>query len=163
LNRLAYGPRPGDVEAVAKEGAGAWIRRQMNPSAIPADALEAKLHAFPTLTMSIAQLNQQYPRPRAAATKAGIARDDPAAGAEARDALLSRQRDVSEGRARRRGARPRAGTTREAAGSGAAGRGDDDARCAAQTAASARAQRELRARAPRAPHARRRRRLHAAG
>lgn len=71
LNRLAYGPRPGDAERVAKEGVGPWILRQMRPSAIPDAAVEAKLKALPTLTMSIAELQKEYPRPKPLAAAGG--------------------------------------------------------------------------------------------
>src|SRR5256886_16691291 len=41
LNRLAYGPRPGDVQRVAAEGVMRWIDRQLSPQEIdnerPAD------------------------------------------------------------------------------------------------------------------------------
>src|SRR6266851_1956780 len=32
LNRLAYGPRPGDVERVRQMGLAKWIEQQMNPN-----------------------------------------------------------------------------------------------------------------------------------
>jgi hypothetical protein len=35
LNRLAYGPRPGDVEEVGRRGVEAWIRTQLRPERIP--------------------------------------------------------------------------------------------------------------------------------
>src|SRR5207247_10555625 len=34
LNRLAYGPRPGEVERVAQEGVMRWIDRQLAPEQI---------------------------------------------------------------------------------------------------------------------------------
>src|SRR5207249_11215294 len=34
LNRLAYGPRPGDVPRVAAEGVMRWIDRQLSPDGI---------------------------------------------------------------------------------------------------------------------------------
>jgi len=71
LNRLAYGPRPGDVERVVKEGVGPWILRQMRPGTIPDDGVGAKLKALPTLTMSIAELQKEYPRPKALAAGGG--------------------------------------------------------------------------------------------
>src|SRR5579862_6546077 len=37
LNRLAYGPRPGDVERVRQMGLAKWIEQQLNPNGI-ADA-----------------------------------------------------------------------------------------------------------------------------
>jgi hypothetical protein len=43
LNRLTYGPRPGDVERVEKTGLATWIDRQLRPSTIDDSALEAQL------------------------------------------------------------------------------------------------------------------------
>src|SRR5438874_1565346 len=34
LNRLAYGPRPGDVERVRQMGLAKWIEQQLNPNSI---------------------------------------------------------------------------------------------------------------------------------
>jgi len=96
LNRLAYGPRPGDVDAVAKQGVGAWVRSQLDPASLPDDALRAKLRAFPTLSMSIAELNAAYPRPQALAKAAGVAADDPDAKAKTRD--LANMRDLVDPR-----------------------------------------------------------------
>src|SRR5439155_22536839 len=39
LNRLAYGPRPGDVPRVAAEGVMHWIDRQLSPDGIDDDSL----------------------------------------------------------------------------------------------------------------------------
>ena len=52
LNRLAYGPRPGDIERVRQMGLGKWIDLQLNPKALDDSAMEARLRAFPTLQMS---------------------------------------------------------------------------------------------------------------
>src|SRR5215471_1026731 len=43
LNRLAYGPRPGDVAAVKKMGVEKWIDLQLHPDRIPA-GFELALH-----------------------------------------------------------------------------------------------------------------------
>src|SRR5215469_10759169 len=34
LNRLAYGPRPGDIERVRQMGLAKWIEQQLNPNSI---------------------------------------------------------------------------------------------------------------------------------
>src|SRR5262252_9443045 len=34
LNRLAYGPRPGDIERVRQTGLAKWIEQQLNPNSI---------------------------------------------------------------------------------------------------------------------------------
>src|SRR5579883_644899 len=50
LNRLTFGPRPGDVEEVRRMGVAKWIKLQLHPSQIPENpALEAKLKYLETL------------------------------------------------------------------------------------------------------------------
>ncbi|MGC1966671.1 MAG: DUF1800 family protein, partial [Candidatus Acidiferrales bacterium] len=47
LNRFTFGPRPGEVDAVTKQGPDAWFEQQLNPSAIPDTALDQRLAAYP--------------------------------------------------------------------------------------------------------------------
>jgi uncharacterized protein (DUF1800 family) len=63
LNRLAFGPRPGDVDAIAKSGVDAWIEQQLHPEAIPDRAVEARIALLPTMTMSNAQIVKTYYEP----------------------------------------------------------------------------------------------------
>jgi len=63
LNRLGYGPRPGDVERVRQMGLARWIERQLEPGRIPDDRVAAALLAFPTLTMPVPELVKAYPEP----------------------------------------------------------------------------------------------------
>src|ERR1700694_6101077 len=56
LNRLAYGPRPGDVERVRQMGLAKWIDQQLNPNSIDDRGVEARLGEFPTLRVSAAQM-----------------------------------------------------------------------------------------------------------
>ncbi len=49
LNRLAYGPRPGEVEQVAATGVMRWIERQLDPRRIPDRRLEERERAFAIL------------------------------------------------------------------------------------------------------------------
>ena len=74
LNRLAYGPRPGDIERVKQFGLAKWIDRQLNPNAIDDKVLEARLQSLPTLRMSTATLMADYPQPRQVAKQAAQAR-----------------------------------------------------------------------------------------
>jgi uncharacterized protein (DUF1800 family) len=62
LQRLTYGPRPGDVARVQALGIDAWIERQLDPERIDDTAVEQALTGLPTLTMSIAALQREYPR-----------------------------------------------------------------------------------------------------
>src|SRR5215470_5488814 len=64
LNRLAYGPRPGDVERVKQMGLAKWIDQQLNPNSIDDKAIEARLENLPTLRMSTAKLIEEYPQPK---------------------------------------------------------------------------------------------------
>ncbi|HXN64295.1 MAG TPA: DUF1800 domain-containing protein [Candidatus Acidoferrales bacterium] len=72
LNRLGYGPRPGDVEHIREIGLAKWIDEQLNPSSIDDSRTQARLANFPTLKMSSAQLIEQFPRPQVAAKREGI-------------------------------------------------------------------------------------------
>src|SRR6202790_4996645 len=73
LNRLAYGPRPGDVDRVRQMGLAKWIDQQLNPNSIDDQAVEARLSIYPTLQMSTTQLMAEYPQPTQAAVVAAKA------------------------------------------------------------------------------------------
>lgn len=60
LNRLAWGPRPGDVEALRQMGLARWIDAQLHPRTIPEPTLERRLAGLPTLALSSAQLLSRY-------------------------------------------------------------------------------------------------------
>jgi uncharacterized protein (DUF1800 family) len=79
MNRLAYGPRPGDVERVRQMGLSKWIDQQLSPNSIDDRALNARLENLPTLAMSSAQLIAEYPQPKQAAVQAAKQRADAAA------------------------------------------------------------------------------------
>jgi len=70
MNRLAYGPRPGDVERVRKMGLAKWIDQQLAPNSIDDSAVNARLDNLPTLSMSAARLIEEYPQPKQAAVQA---------------------------------------------------------------------------------------------
>jgi hypothetical protein len=61
LNRIGYGPRPGDVERVRRMGLAAYIERQLDPSGIPDPAVEQALASYPVLAQSAAALYRDYP------------------------------------------------------------------------------------------------------
>jgi uncharacterized protein (DUF1800 family) len=65
LNRLAFGPRPGDAAAVRSLGVDAWIARQLEPQRIPDDATDRFVAQFATLGKSGEALIAQYPPPGA--------------------------------------------------------------------------------------------------
>lgn len=61
LNRLTFGPRPGDVERVKQIGLDAWIDAQLHPDKIDDPALQARLANFRTLTMSAREMAERFP------------------------------------------------------------------------------------------------------
>lgn len=63
LNRVTFGPRPGDLERVRAMGPGAYLERQLDPARIDDTTVERALAALPTLAMSIPDLLREYPRP----------------------------------------------------------------------------------------------------
>ncbi len=63
LNRLGFGPRPGDVDRVLAMGVSAYIDRQLRAEDIPDAAASANLKRFPTLEMTTAQLFDKFERP----------------------------------------------------------------------------------------------------
>jgi uncharacterized protein (DUF1800 family) len=65
LNRLAFGPRPGDFEEVEKTGLKRWIDRQLHPGRITeSPLLEEKLTPLDTLRMTPMELARHYPPPQ---------------------------------------------------------------------------------------------------
>src|SRR5579859_4445363 len=65
LNRLTFGPRPGDVDAVKRLGLKKWIDIQLHADRIPQNpTLAAKLAPLDTLRMTPAELARHYPPPQ---------------------------------------------------------------------------------------------------
>jgi uncharacterized protein (DUF1800 family) len=63
LNRLTFGPRPGDVAAVEAVGLDKWIDGQLNPETIDDSAFEARLAAYPAMRLSQHELVERFPSP----------------------------------------------------------------------------------------------------
>jgi uncharacterized protein (DUF1800 family) len=72
LNRLGYGPRPGDSERVKRMGLENWIGLQLHPEKISEPALQARLAQLPAANLNSQQLLAAYPQPDVAAKKMGI-------------------------------------------------------------------------------------------
>ncbi|HEV2386040.1 MAG TPA: DUF1800 domain-containing protein [Candidatus Acidoferrales bacterium] len=72
LNRLAFGPRPGDLERVKQMGLEKWIDQQLDPASMDTAALDERLAELKTLRMSSAQLLERYPFPQMAAKQRGL-------------------------------------------------------------------------------------------
>src|SRR5581483_8429339 len=65
LNRLTFGPRPGDGAEVARIGLKKWIDQQLHPASIAENPrLEQKLQYMDSLSMSSAEMVRSYPSPQ---------------------------------------------------------------------------------------------------
>jgi uncharacterized protein (DUF1800 family) len=64
LNRLAFGPRPGDIAKVEAIGVDKWIELQLHPEKIDDSALEARLAPFRTLKMIAKEMVESFPPPQ---------------------------------------------------------------------------------------------------
>ena len=61
LNRLTFGPRPGDIEEVRRIGLNKWIEMQLHPDQIAENSLlEARLKPLETLRMEMAAMVRDY-------------------------------------------------------------------------------------------------------
>jgi uncharacterized protein (DUF1800 family) len=74
LNRLGFGPRPGQVEQIEKTGLENWIQAQLHPESISDPVVNARLLQYPAEGLSAAGLFDQYPPPDAGAKRLGITR-----------------------------------------------------------------------------------------
>jgi uncharacterized protein (DUF1800 family) len=61
LNRLTFGPRPGDLQKVMDTDVDDWIEQQLHPEEISDSVLDGKLGQFRTLRMSTHDLVQTFP------------------------------------------------------------------------------------------------------
>lgn len=102
LDRLAFGPRPGDVAAVKKLGLKKWIDQQLHPEEIPENPeLLRRLQPLESLRMTQADAWVSYPAPqliRAVALGKQPMPDDPLARAavERQVAKLDAKRQVPD-------------------------------------------------------------------
>jgi uncharacterized protein (DUF1800 family) len=61
LNRLAYGPRPGEIEEVRKLGVETWIKQQLTPAQVTENpVLNARLSALPSPQLTTWQIFEKY-------------------------------------------------------------------------------------------------------
>jgi uncharacterized protein (DUF1800 family) len=102
LDRLTFGPRPGDVAAVKKMGLKKWIDLQLHPDQIPESReLEKHLQPLESLRMTQADTWTTYPTPqmiRAVALGKQPLPDDPVAreAVERQVARLDAKREVPD-------------------------------------------------------------------
>jgi len=61
LNRLTFGPRPGDAEQVRRLGVQKWIDLQLHPERVQENpVLESKLRPLETLKLAMWQIQEKY-------------------------------------------------------------------------------------------------------
>ena len=77
LNRLAFGPRPGDVLKVRTMGVDAWIDQQLHPERINDDAMDQMLSRYPLLEEDQSALASQFAQ---AQRESRLVKRDTAAG-----------------------------------------------------------------------------------
>src|SRR3954451_19258455 len=61
LNRLAFGPRPGDIDRLVAIGVDNWIEQQLHPEKIDDTQLTARLTPLRTLNMSTRDIVINFP------------------------------------------------------------------------------------------------------
>lgn len=79
LDRLAYGPRPGDIDRVVKIGLERWVDQQLAGNLPDPPTLTARLKSMPAMSLSAEQLVEKYPplpRVRQEAMQAGVITKD---------------------------------------------------------------------------------------
>jgi uncharacterized protein (DUF1800 family) len=76
LNRLGYGPRPGDVERIRQMGLEKWIDQQLHPERIDDAALDQRLDQYSTLNQSSTKLLDEFPPPGQAVRRQGATKDE---------------------------------------------------------------------------------------
>ncbi|MEK6407302.1 MAG: DUF1800 domain-containing protein [Acidobacteriota bacterium] len=70
LNRITFGPLPGDIARVKQAGIERFIEQQVHPETIDDSDLEKRLEVLPTQRMTSAELYQFYPPPQVAEQRA---------------------------------------------------------------------------------------------
>src|SRR5438034_4199825 len=63
LNRVAFGPRAGDVDRVKAIGLQRYIDQQLHPERIPDTAMSARLSGLTTIGMSSREIAENYAMP----------------------------------------------------------------------------------------------------
>ncbi|HEY6393981.1 MAG TPA: DUF1800 domain-containing protein, partial [Candidatus Binataceae bacterium] len=92
LNRLAFGPRPGDIERVRSIGAEQFVHEQLHPEAIEIpDQLVDKVRSYRTLHMTPLALFMEFQRPIAAARASDANKSDAVKEARMRSRVVMRE------------------------------------------------------------------------
>jgi uncharacterized protein (DUF1800 family) len=80
LNRIGFGPRPGDAERVRAIGAQKYIAEQLHPEKLHDAAASARLAEFSTLTLSSREIAEKFEIPQLEARRERKAATDSQAG-----------------------------------------------------------------------------------
>lgn len=64
LNRIGFGPRPGDIQRIQKIGIDQYLDGQLHPEGIDDHAIEPKLASIPSIGMDTDELIRNYPAPQ---------------------------------------------------------------------------------------------------
>src|SRR6476619_1871385 len=60
LNRIGFGPRPGDVERIRAMGLQTYIEQQLHPDRIPDTGMAPRLASLETLSKSSREIAEEY-------------------------------------------------------------------------------------------------------
>jgi uncharacterized protein (DUF1800 family) len=93
LNRLAYGPRPGDIERVQRSGVQAYIEEQLNPPPLPL-ALAQRLDQLETVKMSAGEALARFQDARRMAREDGASKDGASKDGASGEGRPSERREV---------------------------------------------------------------------
>jgi uncharacterized protein (DUF1800 family) len=61
LDRLTFGPRPGEIEQVKAMGLDTWIAQQLHPATIDDAVMEQRLFQFPAMRLKEEDLTRKFP------------------------------------------------------------------------------------------------------
>jgi uncharacterized protein (DUF1800 family) len=61
LDRLTFGPRPGEIDQVKAMGLDVWINQQLHPANIDDTAMEQRLQQFPAMRLREDELTHKFP------------------------------------------------------------------------------------------------------
>src|SRR5262245_29088647 len=77
LNRIGFGPRPGDIERIQQIGTDKYLEQQLHPDRIEDHATEELLAGLPSIRMNTQEITSKYPQPQQLARRLGLNAADP--------------------------------------------------------------------------------------
>ena len=96
LNRLTYGPRPGDVDRVVALGVDRWIEQQLRPETMANERLETQLPAFEILEFTNDDLAAMFYRQQRERRQRQLAMRDSTQRMDAADRPAQRPRQLNQ-------------------------------------------------------------------